>query len=34
MDFNEFDTQDLIEIYTNIDNFLSFLEKEKIDLEK
>lgn len=34
MDFNEFDTQDLIEIYTNINNFLSFLEKEKIDLEK
>lgn len=34
MDFNKTKTKDLIEIYGQIDSFLSFLEKEKQEVEK
>lgn len=34
MDFNKIKTRDLIEIYEQIEAFLSFLEKENQDVEK
>lgn len=34
MDFNKLKTQELIEIYKQIEDFLSFLEKESQSVEK
>lgn len=34
MDFNNLQTKEIIEIYNEINKFISFLEKEKQDCEK